>query len=181
MQMRPTVFLDRDGVLNRVFVRNGVTHPPATLQELELLPGVPDAVQRLDAAGFALVVVTNQPDVARGVARRDEVEAMNATLAATMPLLDILTCYHDSSDGCACRKPKPGMLHDAARRWNLDLVRSYLVGDRWSDVLAGQAAGCRSILIENPYSGGERCRPDARVTDLPEAAEWILATWGEKP
>ena len=114
------------------------------LEEFELLPGVADAVRRLRAAGFPLVVVTNQPDVARGTQTREGVEAINEHLRAELPILDVLACYHDSGDDCACRKPKPGMLLEAARRWRLDLRRSFLVGDRWSDVIAGQAAGCRA-------------------------------------
>jgi D-glycero-D-manno-heptose 1,7-bisphosphate phosphatase len=172
---KPAVFLDRDGVLNRVSVRNGVTHPPANLEDFELLPGVPEATRRLAEAGFALVVVTNQPDVARGVQRREAVEAMNARLCRELPVLEVLTCYHDNADDCTCRKPRPGLLLEAAGRWGLDLPRSFMVGDRWSDVLAGQAAGCRAaVLVETPYSGRERCRPDQCVTDLPAAADWII-------
>jgi D-glycero-D-manno-heptose 1,7-bisphosphate phosphatase len=168
------VFLDRDGVLNRVFVRDGVTHPPSSAQEFELLPGAADAVRRLHDVGFALVVVTNQPDVARGIQTRKRVERIHACLLAELPMLKVLACYHDDGDGCACRKPKPGMLLEAARRWRLDLRRSFLVGDRWSDVRAGQAAGCRTVLIETPYSGRSRCQPDYCARDLAEATEWIL-------
>jgi D-glycero-D-manno-heptose 1,7-bisphosphate phosphatase len=172
--LRSAVFLDRDGVLNRVVVRDGVTHPPASVEEFALLPGVAQAVRRLHAAGFALVVVTNQPDVARGTQTRAGVETIHDRLRAELPMLEVLACYHDSSDECACRKPKPGMLREAAQRWRLDLWHSFLVGDRWSDVVAGQAAGCRTVLVETPYSGRERCRPDHCVRDLAEAAEWIL-------
>ncbi len=174
------MFLDRDGVINRSYERGGVTHPPATVDELEILPGVVGATRSLDAAGFALVVVTNQPDVARGATTREKVEAINDRLRARLPLLDVVACYHDSGDGCACRKPKPGMLLDAAARWGLDLGRSFLVGDRWSDVAAGQAAGCRAALVVTPFSGRERCEPDRCVSDLAEAAEWILEASGGK-
>ena len=170
-----TVFLDRDGVLNRCYLRDGVTRPPADVAELELLPGVPEALGRLRAAGFPLVVLTNQPDVARGTQTRAAVEAINARLLAELPLLDVLTCYHDGEDGCACRKPKPGMVLEAARRHGLDPRRSFLVGDRWSDVVAGQAAGCRTVLIETPHSAAERCRPEHRAADLAGAADWILS------
>ena len=171
--LRPAVFLDRDGVLNRTFVRDGVSHPPDSLDQFELLPGVVAAARQLAAAGFALVVVTNQPDVARGTQTRGRVEEMNDYVRTTLPLLDVVTCYHDSGDGCACRKPKPGMLRDAARRWGLDLSRSFMVGDRWSDVAAGQAAGCISLLVVAPHSGRDRCRPEHCVRDLAEAADWI--------
>jgi D-glycero-D-manno-heptose 1,7-bisphosphate phosphatase len=173
-RLQPAVFLDRDGVLNQVFVRDGVTHPPRSVAEFAFLLGVPEAVRRLHAAGFPLVVVTNQPDVARGVQTVEGIEAIHQRLRAELPVLEILACYHDNSDCCTCRKPKPGMLLEASRRWRLDLPRSYLVGDRWSDVAAGQAAGCRTILVETPFSGRERCRPDHCVRDLAEATKWIL-------
>jgi D-glycero-D-manno-heptose 1,7-bisphosphate phosphatase len=168
------IFLDRDGVLNRVFVKGGVTHPPSSVEEFELLPGASEAVRLMHDVGFVLVVVTNQPDVARGIQTRDTVEAIHRRLLAELPMLEVLACYHDDGDGCACRKPKPGMLLEAARRWRLDLRQSFLVGDRWSDVQAGQAAGCRTLLVETPYSGRTRCQPDWCVRDLAEAAEWIL-------
>ena len=168
------VFLDRDGVLNRTFVRGGVSHPPDCLEEFELLPGVVTAARRLTSAGFVLVVVTNQPDVARGRQTRQRVEQLNDVVRRELPVLEVVTCFHDTADGCPCRKPKPGMLLEAARRWRLDLGRSFMVGDRWSDVVAGQAAGCVSILVETPHSGRERCRPDHCVGDLGEAAGWII-------
>jgi D-glycero-D-manno-heptose 1,7-bisphosphate phosphatase len=176
--LRPAVLLDRDGVLNRVFVRGGVTHPPMHPGEFEFLPGVAEAVGRLAAAGFALVVVTNQPDVARGTQTRAGVEALNDRVRQALPVLDVLTCFHDSGDDCACRKPRPGLVLEAAARWGLDLAASFLVGDRWSDVEAGRAAGCTAVLVETPWSGRERCRPDHCVRDLPEAADWILRRTG---
>ncbi len=172
---RRAVLLDRDGVLNRSFVRDGVTCPPRALDELQVLPGVPEALASLMGAGFALVGVSNQPDVARGTQARDVVEQLNAALVERLGLLAILCCFHDTGDGCACRKPRPGLLHQAAERFGLDLARSVMVGDRWSDVLAGQAAGCRAVLVETPHSLAERCAPDARVADLAAAAAWILA------
>ncbi len=172
--LQPAVFLDRDGVLNRAFVRAGVPHPPADLDELELLPGVPQALEQLHAAGLPLVVVTNQPDVARGTQTRARVEAINRHLRATLPILEVLTCFHDTADGCACRKPRPGLLLMAAQRWGLDLQRSFMVGDRWSDIVAGQAAGCTTFLIAAPYSQHERCAPDYVVADLVEAARHMM-------
>ena len=175
MSLRPAVFLDRDGVLNRNFVgADGTTHPPDSLADFELLPGVQMATRQLAEAGFALIVVTNQPDVARGTQRRQCVEEMHAHLRQHVPLLDVLTCYHDKHDACSCRKPKPGMILEAARCWPLALEHSFLVGDRWSDVEAGQAAGVRSILVNTPYSGSDRCTPERTVRDLVEATAWIL-------
>src|SRR5271170_3083545 len=116
---RRAVFLDRDGVINRAIVRNGTPHPPATLDELEILPDVPEALHELKGHGFELLVITNQPDVARGTQTRDAVEGINRHLASTLPLDDIIVCYHTDQDNCSCRKPKPGMLLDAARKHDI--------------------------------------------------------------
>jgi D-glycero-D-manno-heptose 1,7-bisphosphate phosphatase len=177
---RPAVFLDRDGVLNRTFVRNGVSHPPAHLGEFEFLPGVVAACWHLAHAGWPLVVVTNQPDVARGTQTRAAVEAMNLHVCRHLPVLEVLTCYHDNAADCACRKPRPGLLLEAARRWDFDLERSVIVGDRWSDVAAGQAVGCAGVLIETPTSGRERCRPDHTAADLAAAAGWITGPFSQR-
>jgi D-glycero-D-manno-heptose 1,7-bisphosphate phosphatase len=174
------VFLDRDGVLNRAFPEGGTTRPPASLAELELLPGVRESLARLRDAGFVLVVVTNQPDVARGTQTRAAVEAINAHMRAELPLLDVYACYHDSADKCACRKPKPGMLTLAAAKHDLDLDSAFLIGDRWSDIVAAHAAGCRAVLIDTPFSHAERCAPDAVVGDILGATDWILETVGAK-
>ncbi len=170
------VFLDRDGVLNKVFPEGGTTHPPVSVDELELLPGVPEALGQLRDAGFVLVVVTNQPDVARGKQTRAAVEAINAKLRAELPLLDVFACYHDNTDQCNCRKPKPGLLLAAAEKWNLDIPTAYLIGDRWSDIVAAHTAGCRAVLIETPFSQAERCVPDYRAPDITAAVDWILGT-----
>jgi D-glycero-D-manno-heptose 1,7-bisphosphate phosphatase len=174
MTLVPADFLDRDGVINRTLVRDGTPHPPACCEEVEILPGVREALAELGAQGLPLIVVTNQPDVARGTQTRDAVEQINSMLMEQLPLTKVFTCFHDTADDCACRKPKPGLLHEAGAAYNIDLTRSFLVGDRWSDVSAGQAAGCTTFLIDLPYSQDHRCRPDYRVADLPEAAKMIL-------
>lgn len=174
---RPTrraVFLDRDGVLNRAVVRDRKPYPPATLEDLEILPGVVAALERLRLLGFLLLVVTNQPDVARGDRSRESVDAFNAELARRLPLDDISVCFHDDADGCDCRKPLPGLLVRGAARHGIDLERSYLVGDRWRDVAAGQRAGVRTVFIDYDYDE-RRPEPPADVTvkDLSAAVEWI--------
>lgn len=178
---RRVVFLDRDGVLNRAFPEGGTTRPPQTLAELELLDGVPEALDRLRGAGFALVVVTNQPDVARGKQTRAAVEEINAKLRAELPLLDVFACYHDTADRCDCRKPKPGLLLAAAAKWGLDLPSAFLIGDRWSDIAAAQAAGCRGVLIRTPFSSAEKCAPDHVAPDIRAAADWILGAAAAEP
>ena len=168
------VFLDRDGVLNRAVLKDGLPTPPRSVQDLEVLPGVPEALAALKSAGFRLVVVTNQPDVARGTQRREEVEAINGALLRDLPLDVVKVCYHDDADRCACRKPAPGMILEAAAELGVDLSRSYMVGDRWKDIEAGQRAGTTTILIENEYPERRPGQPGARVRSLRDAAEWIL-------
>jgi D-glycero-D-manno-heptose 1,7-bisphosphate phosphatase len=172
--MRRAVFLDRDGVLNRTVVRDGVPYPPASAAELELLDGVPAALRLLAQHGWALIVVTNQPDVARGTQTRAAVEAINQLLIAQLPLDAIYTCYHDNADGCDCRKPQPGLLRQAADAYRIDLGQSFMIGDRWSDVVAGRAAGCRTFLLDQPYSQSQRCAPDYTAASLLEAARVIM-------
>jgi D-glycero-D-manno-heptose 1,7-bisphosphate phosphatase len=173
--VKAAVFLDRDGVINRSIVRNGRPYPPQRLEDLEILPGVQEALERLKVAGFATVVVTNQPDVARGRQTREVVEAMHSRLAELLSLDEFRVCYHDDQDGCPCRKPKPGLLMQTPI---YDLARSVMVGDRWRDVEAGRRAGCRAaVLIDYDYAGEElTAEPDVRFRSLAESVDWILAT-----
>jgi len=170
------VFLDRDGVLNAAVVRDGKPYPPARLEDVEILPGVPAALAALRGAGYVLVVVTNQPDVARGAQTREAIDAIHAHLRRELPLDAIYCCFHDDADRCACRKPAPGMLRDAARDLDLDLATSFMIGDRWRDVDAGRAVGCRTIFVDRHYSERQPASFDAKVSSLPEAAAWILST-----
>jgi D-glycero-D-manno-heptose 1,7-bisphosphate phosphatase len=171
---RRAVFLDRDGVLNRAKVVDGRPHPPASVAELEVLPGVEDACRQLGEAGLLLIVVTNQPDVARGTQTIEEVEALNDALATRLPLGEIRVCPHDDDDGCECRKPAPGMLLDAAAEHEIDLANSVMVGDRWRDVEAGRRAGCKTVFVDAGYSERPPDAPDLVVGDLGEAVPWIL-------
>lgn len=180
--MRPGVFLDRDGVLNEPVVRNGRPYPPASVDDVVFCAGAEAAIRELRAAGFVLVVVTNQPDVARGTTSRATVDAINDRLQSCLDLDDVLVCAHDDADGCACRKPKPGLIAEGARKHGIDLARSYLIGDRWRDVEAGAAAGCRTALVDRGYTERPSAvRPDARVTSVLEAARWIIADAKRSP
>lgn len=169
------VFLDRDGVINRAYVREGRPFPPDTAAGLELLPGVAEAIARLKQEGFLLIVVTNQPDVGAGTQQREVVEAMHVRLMAELPLDAIKVCYHVENDGCTCRKPKPGMLLEAAAEHGIELTRSYLVGDRWRDIGAGLAAGCRSYFIDYGYREKRPEKPYVPVKSLLDAVTRILA------
>jgi len=168
------VFLDRDGVLNRAPTRGGRPLSPSRLEEVELLPGVPEACARLREEGFGLIVVTNQPEVARGRLSREAVEAIHAFLRDRLPLDDVRVCYHDDGAGCDCRKPKPGMLLAAAAAWGIDLRRSFMVGDRWRDIEAGRRAGCTTVFIDYRYDEPRPAGVDFETDSLLSASEWIL-------
>ena len=172
--MMRAAFLDRDGVLNRSLVVNGKPKAPASLVEFELLPGAVDAVARLKAAGLIVIVATNQPDVARGEHRRDDVDAIHNYLKNQAKIDDIYACYCLEGPDCDCYKPKPGMLRNAALRWDIDLARSFMVGDRWRDIGAGKAAGCRTFFVDYGYREQRPDNPDFVVKDLAEAARIIV-------
>jgi D-glycero-D-manno-heptose 1,7-bisphosphate phosphatase len=172
--MRRAVFLDRDGVINRSILRDGRPYAPSNLAEFVILPSVPKAIRRLRDAGFLAIVATNQPDVAVGKQSVEMITRMHQLLCELAPINDIRICYHIDTDACECRKPKPGMLLAAAREHDIDLARSYMVGDRWRDVAAGKAAGCMTIFIDHGYEEPPPENPDTVVTDLPQAVRWIL-------
>lgn len=167
------VFLDRDGVLVGSEEVDGVPVPAA---EPVVLPGVVEACRDLRAAGFHLVMVTNQPDIARGKVARAEVDAVNERLRRSLGLDDVRLCPHDDVDACHCRKPRPGMLTDAADEAGIDLAASVMVGDRWRDIDAGRAAGTRTVLVDHEYLEGGGATADVVVTSLVEAVPWILDT-----
>jgi D-glycero-D-manno-heptose 1,7-bisphosphate phosphatase len=170
------VFLDRDGVLNRAVVRDGKPYPPPSLAELEIVEDAADSLARLKTLGFLLLVVTNQPDVARGTQTLGAIQAMHDVMRQTLPLDDFLICPHDDRDACLCRKPAPGLLLQAQQRYGIDLSRSFLVGDRWRDIDAGRAAGCRTVYLDRNYrERGPSNPPDARVGSLPDAVDWIVS------
>ena len=171
---RPAAVLDRDGVINAAFLRDGRPHPPASLAELVILPGVAEACRRLRAEGFAVLVVTNQPDIARGTARAVDVAHINDVLLASLALDAILVCPHDDADGCHCRKPRPGLLLDAADRWDIDLTRSTMVGDRWRDIDAGRAAGVATVFLDRGYRERQPVDEDHRANELITALPFIL-------
>jgi D-glycero-D-manno-heptose 1,7-bisphosphate phosphatase len=172
---RSAVFLDRDGVINRAFIRDGTPHPPVSLRNLEILPHVPEALSALKAQGYSLVVVTNQPDVARGTASRELVDSIHERLMGELGLDAIFTCFHDDADECDCRKPKPGLLFRAAHALGIDLTSSFMVGDRWRDVEAGRRAGCRTLFVDCGYGESPSRSCDFRVGSLLEASGIILA------
>jgi D-glycero-D-manno-heptose 1,7-bisphosphate phosphatase len=167
--------LDRDGVINQAIVRNGKPYPPTSVDELTIAPDAPAALQALKQAGFLLVVVTNQPDIARGTRELAAVEAIHQALRQALPLDDFLLCPHDDSDRCDCRKPLPGLLLRGAEKHHIDLSRSFMVGDRWRDIEAGANAGCATVWIDFGYrEKRSSVEPSATVNSLSAAVDWIL-------
>jgi D-glycero-D-manno-heptose 1,7-bisphosphate phosphatase len=173
--MNRAIFLDRDGVLNQAIVKNGKPHPPRSIEELEIYGDAAEACTRLKEAGFLLIVVTNQPDVARGAQTREVVETINEKLALTLGINEFCVCYHDDNDNCACRKPKPGLLLAAAQDLSINLKVSFMIGDRWRDIDAGIAAGCRTVFIDRRYDERKPASPSFTARSLREAADWILS------
>ena len=172
--MRRAVFLDRDGVLNKAYVRDGKPYSPDTIEEMIIVPDAVHALERLRQHGFRLIVATNQPDIARGRLTRTQVNAMNRYLRSKLPLDGIEMCTHDDADQCDCRKPKPGLLLHAAEREEIELSQSFMVGDRYRDIEAGHSAGCRTILVGDGYRETFKAQPDVTVSTLTDAANWIL-------
>lgn len=168
------VFLDRDGVLTESEVVDGVPRTPLRAEQMRIYPEAAPALRRLRAAGFRLVCVSNQPEIARGNLEPDELAAMERELDAALELDAILVCPHDDADGCDCRKPKPGMLLRAARQLDLDLGASVTVGDRWRDVGAARAAGTAAVLVDRGYEERQPTAPDVTVGDIEEATRWII-------
>jgi D-glycero-D-manno-heptose 1,7-bisphosphate phosphatase len=169
------VFLDRDGVLNRAVVREGKPYPPASVAEMQIVDGAAAALGRLKELQFLLLVVTNQPDVARGTQSVAAIQAMHEAMRQTLPIDQFLVCPHDDRDGCQCRKPLPGLIFEAQQRYAIDLPRSFMVGDRWRDIDAGRAAGCRTVFLDFHYrERGPSFPPDASVGSLADAVDWIV-------
>lgn len=173
VERTPAVFLDRDGVLNAATEVDGVPRPPGGVESAVLLEGVEEACRRLRGQGILLIVVTNQPDIARGRVPRKTVDGINAWLTERLGLDAVFVCPHDDDDHCACRKPKPGLLFDAARRFSIDLSRSTMVGDRWRDIDAGAAAGVSTVFVDHGYSERQPTSPDITVSGLLDAVDFV--------
>ena len=176
MKLNKAVFLDRDGVINRPIIVDGKPYPPQTVTDFEILPGVDRACLDLKSAGYLLIVVTNQPDVGRGILKKEVVEAIHQTMLRYLPIDWVEVCYHAGAkfgEECECRKPKPGMLINAAAALNIDLSHSFVIGDRWRDIDCGKRAGCKTVFIEWRYQEKLTHQPDYRADDLLEAAKLI--------
>jgi D-glycero-D-manno-heptose 1,7-bisphosphate phosphatase len=178
---RPGVFLDRDGVLNAAIVREGRPHPPGAVDQVVIIEGVREACRSLSDAGLLLIMVTNQPDIARGTTTWVTVNAINRHLLRELGLNGAFVCPHDDADGCGCRKPQPGLLLDAAARMGVDLAQSVIVGDRWRDIEAGRRAGVTTVWVRSTYEERAPTAPDHVVEGLIDVVPLVtsFATVGE--
>jgi len=167
--MRKAIFLDRDGVINKTFIENNLPYAPLSYNQLEILPGVKESIIRLKKLNFLCLVVTNQPDVSRGKIKKETVLKMNSHLKKEIKLDDFFVCYHDDRDACECRKPKSGLLLAAAKKWNIDFKKSYMIGDRWKDVEAGTNVGCKTIFIDNNYKEIKKAEANFTTNNLVNA------------
>lgn len=173
-ELSPAVFLDRDGVLCRTIVRNGKPYAPRRMEDFKLMPNSRYSVMLLKQQGFKVFVVTNQPDIGNGFVTPAIVESMHKKLFEKTMVDDVFLCAHRQDEGCECRKPKPGMLFDASEKHGLDLSKSFMVGDRASDIEAGKKAGCRTIFIDRHYVEPRPHNPEATVNSLQKAVAYII-------
>jgi D-glycero-D-manno-heptose 1,7-bisphosphate phosphatase len=167
------LFLDRDGVLNELVERQGRLVSPRRLSDFRIVDGAIEAIWRVRDLGVPRFVVTNQPDIARGLMPLSELDAMHALLRRSMPITDIAYCPHDEGDACNCRKPKPGLVLTLAEQWRVSLQQSVLIGDAARDMSAGRTAGCFNILLGD--SETDASAADCRAATLHEAFAIAIA------
>jgi len=170
--MRSAVFFERDGVLNLVPSGPRCQITPLTLNEFRANLAAEEPLRELKSAGFLLLAATNQRGLSRGYQSRRELDLMHGILRQRLGLSDILVCPHDEMDSCPCRKPKPGLLIEAAFKWHLDLDRSFVISDKWQDAQAAHVVGCTSVLIRSPWNGSGH--HDFIVSDLAAAVKKVL-------
>jgi D-glycero-D-manno-heptose 1,7-bisphosphate phosphatase len=170
--MRPAIFLEQNGVLASVPVANNQQVQPLTIEQFQINTDAIVPLRRLKAAGFVLIATTNQPGLSRGHLLRRELDRMHGLLRQSFGLDDVLVCPHDVTDGCPCRKPKPGLFTEANFKWHLDLDRSFVISDKWQDAEAARAVGCTSVLVQSPWIG--RSHHDVVVPSVALAMEKVL-------
>src|SRR5438105_3515221 len=170
--MKMGVFIERDGILNTVRVERQYQVSPMTREDFHINSAAVPLMSRLKEAGLLLIATTNQPGLSRGYQSRRELDGMHEKLRGNFPLDDILVCPHDETDRCPCRKPKPGLLMEAAFKWHLNLDRSFVISDKWPDAEAARTAGCTSLLLQSPWVG--KAHKDFVLPDIGAVVEKIL-------
>lgn len=182
------VFFDRDGVINDTDVDLSIpkSFAPRKPEDLRIFPGVAEIIRNLKNAGFVIIVVSNQPDIALGKIDESTRAALEGKFESLIkiegiPVEEIYYCHHhpdstnpDYPKNCDCRKPKPGMLIRAGRRYKINLEDSWVIGDTDKDINAGKAAGCKTILLRRPWSEEANCQPDFVIENLKESVDIIL-------
>lgn len=168
--MNRAVFLDRDGVINSSIQIDGLPYPPRKIEQVEILGGVSEAIDLLRSLGFYIFVVSNQPDVSRGIVDLETHIAIHTEIFSKIQVDEVRYCLHDSQDMCDCRKPAPGMILSLAEAYEIDLSNSFLVGDRWRDIQAGISAGVQCFFIDWSYQEKEPSGLFSRVQSLLQAA-----------
>jgi D-glycero-D-manno-heptose 1,7-bisphosphate phosphatase len=167
-QPNKAVFFDRDGVINRPIVRAGLPYAPQDLSEFAWMDGAHATLETLRSRGYLLLVCTNQPDVVRGMQTRERVDEFHRLIESELPIARVYACFHDNAHGCACRKPKPGMLVQGSRDFGIDLARSWMIGDRAKDIEAGRAAGCRTVYLRHDYDAASTHTAHYEIEQLNE-------------
>jgi D-glycero-D-manno-heptose 1,7-bisphosphate phosphatase len=170
--MKLGVFIERDGVLNQVRVERQHQVSPLTLEEFQVNETAAELLNKLKAVGLVVIATTNQPGISRGYQNRRELDRMHDLMRRKLPLDEIMVCPHDETDRCPCRKPKPGLLVEAAFKWKLDLDRSFVISDKWPDAEAARTAGCTSLMLQSPWVG--KVHRDFVLPDLAAVVEKIL-------
>ncbi|MCB1194073.1 MAG: HAD family hydrolase [Leptospiraceae bacterium] len=166
--MEKAVFFDRDGVINKAIVKDGKPYPPSDITQFEWNEKIEEVLDYVKSLGYLAFIFTNQPDVARGAQTKENVESIHKLILSKLSIDEIYCCYHDSGDNCECRKPKPGMLYEAQNKYNIDLGKSFVIGDRWRDIEAGKQAGCKTIFIDYHYDESLKSRPDYVIDRIQE-------------
>jgi D-glycero-D-manno-heptose 1,7-bisphosphate phosphatase len=167
-----SLFLDRDGVINTVlFDENKMPLSPCSIGEIEFTEGIKDVLEKAHGLGYLNILITNQPYIAYGSLKKSVLDDMHKFIRSELPLDDIFVCPHEDDDNCSCRKPKPGMLLDAAKKWNIDLSKSFMVGDTERDVGAGRLIGCKTVMVDAPYNQSINC--DIRVKSVLEIIKFL--------
>ena len=167
------IFLDRDGVINKVIMRNGKPSSPWKLKEFEILPDVKECLVAFKKMGFLNIIFTSQPDISRGFLQIEDLEKMHEIIDKTLLVDEIRFCPHDDKDNCSCRKPKPGLILEVVQKWSIDLRESYVIGDTWKDIGAGKAVGCKTFLLRREYNKGFQKDYDFEVSNLKKTVEII--------
>jgi D-glycero-D-manno-heptose 1,7-bisphosphate phosphatase len=150
--MNSALFLDRDGVVNYSIVRDNKPYAPLNLNELKIIPGIKSVINIFKQRKFKIFVITNQPDVARGKVKKEEIDEINTIVQTQLSIDEVFTCYHDNQDQCDCRKPKSGAFIALSQKYNIDLTKSIMVGDRAKDIEAAKNVNCPSVFIDYGYN-----------------------------